>query len=197
MSQLDRIRRVMSRAIIELPAPIEPAPGRPKGECPSDRVMARFLRLWKKDRREAARQYCAYREHVAYHLAVGQTVEASAAVAGEQYAWYRATFHAIREAARQAWPPRSIAEGLLLDQYAQYETLRMRAMMEYTVADEKTGRGTGPLAQVARLQKLAHMALELFHRLRTRERRRPVPFAIVESRQSKRPAPPADALPAS
>lgn len=39
-------------------------------------------------------------------------------------AWKRATFLAIRERLREAWPPRHAGEALLIDELAQYEFLR-------------------------------------------------------------------------
>jgi hypothetical protein len=41
-------------------------------------------------------------------------------------AWSRASFLAIRERLREAWPPRHVGDALLIDEMAQYEFLRMQ-----------------------------------------------------------------------
>lgn len=39
-------------------------------------------------------------------------------------AWERACFHSVRQSLRQAWPPRNALEAYLLDEMAQYESVR-------------------------------------------------------------------------
>ena len=102
-------------------------------------------------------------------------------------AWERASFLALRDRLRRAWPPRHDGEALLIDEIAQYETLRLRWLgllatrsnePRVALAPEPRGEGEAlrrnavaaaandAVRMVERLQRLAHGALRLLTGLR-------------------------------
>jgi hypothetical protein len=138
---------------------------------PPDRVNFASLRLIAAHRPESA---LAKWEEVkaAAREALDSGWLAAGSINGD--AWERAGFLAIRERFHEVWPPRNGAEAMLLDEMAQYETLRRKLMRELTVNGWHDGvkegkRFLGPKAMVAavdRLQRLFQNAVRMLFVLR-------------------------------
>lgn len=89
-------------------------------------------------------------------------------------AWERACFLAVREEFQAAWPPRNGVESMIIDEMAQYETLRRKLLAEMAERRWNVSQADGkeylvPAAMmqaVDRLQRLLHCALRTLLGLR-------------------------------